>query len=253
MGFLYSKLLLFPLFSLIFQGVIANILNNRKVNFLNKVVWNKCGTLECTTIIVPINHSRKFSRLMGIALVKYPAKKQPAERTIIVAAGGPGGSGKKIVTQHGSVFSSIFDDKVDIIGFDARGVGDTKMISCINSHQFDGYTDSLQVFGASFLPKEASVDQCYYFAAGMKLHAELCIDNKKNQLEFISTDFIALDLEYIRKALEMDELNFWGFGYGSVLGLTYANMFPKNVGRMIFDGMINPNDYYGDHFSYFFF
>ena len=35
-------------------------------------------------------------------------------------------------------------------------------------------------------------------------------------------------------------LNYFGVSYGTLLGATYANMFPNRVGAMVLDGNINP-------------
>ena len=43
------------------------------------------------------------------------------------------------------------------------------------------------------------------------------------------------DMESIRKALGKSQINFYGFSYGSYLGNTYANMFPKNVRALVID------------------
>ena len=42
---------------------------------------------------------------------------------------------------------------------------------------------------------------------------------------------------------EPPRILFWGFSYGSILGNTFASMFPGRVGRMIVDGIANANDY----------
>ncbi|KAI1078421.1 TAP-like protein-domain-containing protein [Whalleya microplaca] len=36
---------------------------------------------------------------------------------------------------------------------------------------------------------------------------------------------------------------YWGFSYGTLLGNTFASMYPGRVGRMIVDGIVDANDY----------
>jgi hypothetical protein len=38
-------------------------------------------------------------------------------------------------------------------------------------------------------------------------------------------------------------LNYWGFSYGTIIGQTFASMFPDRVGRMVLDGVVHPGDY----------
>ncbi|KAB5576619.1 hypothetical protein GE09DRAFT_627797 [Coniochaeta sp. 2T2.1] len=39
-------------------------------------------------------------------------------------------------------------------------------------------------------------------------------------------------------------LVYWGFSYGTILGATFATMFPEHVGRMVLDGVVNSDEWY---------
>ncbi|KAI1266471.1 Alpha/Beta hydrolase protein [Xylariaceae sp. FL1019] len=39
------------------------------------------------------------------------------------------------------------------------------------------------------------------------------------------------------------KLVYWGFSYGTMLGATFASMFPDKVGRMVLDGIVHPDKY----------
>jgi pimeloyl-ACP methyl ester carboxylesterase len=63
-----------------------------------------------------------------------------------------------------------------------------------------------------------------------------CWERHGDLARFVSTAFVARDMEEIRKALGEDELTGYLVSYGTGIGQTYANMFPDSVGRMILDG-----------------
>lgn len=48
----------------------------------------------------------------------------------------------------------------------------------------------------------------------------------------------------ISRAHGFDKIQYWGFSYGTILGATFAAMFPDNVGRLVIDGVVDPVDYY---------
>lgn len=44
--------------------------------------------------------------------------------------------------------------------------------------------------------------------------------------------------------LDLILANIIGFSYGTVLGDTIARLYPTEIGGMVLDGNINPNDYW---------
>src|SRR5260370_42424676 len=47
-------------------------------------------------------------------------------------------------------------------------------------------------------------------------------------------------MDQIRKALGEAKLNYFGFSYGTLLGATYAELFPTHIRAMVLDGAIDP-------------
>jgi pimeloyl-ACP methyl ester carboxylesterase len=56
----------------------------------------------------------------------------------------------------------------------------------------------------------------------------------------MSTVEVAKDLDVLRQALGEGKLDYFGASYGTLIGATYANMFPTHVGRMVLDGAVDP-------------
>ena len=50
----------------------------------------------------------------------------------------------------------------------------------------------------------------------------------------------ARDLDRIRAALGDTQLTYIGHSYGTLLGATYAELFPTHVRAMVLDGAIDP-------------
>ena len=57
----------------------------------------------------------------------------------------------------------------------------------------------------------------------------------------VGTRNVARDLEAIRIALGEPKLDYLGYSYGTIVGITYAQMFPTTIRTMVLDG---PPDYW---------
>lgn len=64
------------------------------------------------------------------------------------------------------------------------------------------------------------VDDARAFAAG-------CERRNADLLPFLDTASVAKDLDRIRAALGDEKLTYMGFSYGTLIGATYASLFPR--------------------------
>lgn len=61
---------------------------------------------------------------------------------------------------------------------------------------------------------------------------------------YIGTAFVARDMLSIVDALGEEKLQYWGISYGTILGQTFAGMFPDRIGRFVLDSTFTFDDYH---------
>jgi pimeloyl-ACP methyl ester carboxylesterase len=103
--------------------------------------------------------------------------------------------------------------------------------------------------------------------ANSEIQASQCLAATEDIGGLIGTAFVARDMARIVDALEEDGLlRYWGkhiqkknllpvhcltppgFSYGTLLGATFAAMFPEKVGSMVIDGNVNVHEYYSGRY-----
>lgn len=205
--------------------------------------WQPCFTDEnpnllCAHYAVPLNYqsNRKNSPTIQLALIKLPAR-NPAKKplgSLFLNPGGPGGSGVDFVRYVGEyLFSQEVRDQYDLIGFDPRGVGQSQPITCGLSIE-----NALQILPPFEFPVTRTEEK-QKIESDKTLNA-LCAKNGNEIMHQMTTANVARDLDVLRQAVGDELLNYVGYSYGSYLGVTYANLFPQKVGRLVVDGVLDP-------------
>lgn len=138
--------------------------------------------------------------------------------------GGPGGSGVDLVKGRGDLFVKILGNEFDIIGFDPRAVGHTTPKFSLYLSEAEKIEQALSAPGLI----NSTADSLARIYEVSRLRSALVADESRNTLmgRHASTAVVARDMLEITKAHGWDELQYWGFSYGTVLGSTYAAMFP---------------------------
>ncbi len=70
--------------------------------------------------------------------------------------------------------------------------------------------------------------------------AKLCIESMGPVGALLGSEYVARDMDEIRKALGAEQISYLGVSYGSALGVWYATLFPEQVRAMVVDGARNP-------------
>ena len=207
----------------------------------------------CGWIQVPADYRDPEAGSIRIALSVHRAT-SPDKRIgyLFVNPGGPGSSGVDLVAgaRRGN-FSDEILERFDIIGFDPRGVETApKVIKLLKEA---GVDPSLVSWGSQIdfacgdpgeqLALLASIDMPIdtpeEIAAG-EAAANLCIQSMGPVGGLVHSEYVARDMDEIRKALGAEQISYLGFSYGSELGVWYATLFPDSVRAMAVDGARNP-------------
>ena len=197
--------------------------------------WFDCGhTFECGRIKVPADYRDPGTGSISIPIIVHRATSRD-ERIgyLFVNPGGPGKSGIAEVegVQSGD-FSGEIVERFDIVGFDPRGVGYSEPeFACGDRGEQHGLLASIEI----------PIDTPLEILAG-EAAANLCTQSMGPVGGLLHSEYVARDMEEIRRALGAGEISYLGFGYGSTLGLWYATLFPQSVRAMVFDSADNPDD-----------
>jgi pimeloyl-ACP methyl ester carboxylesterase len=202
---------------------------------LNGVPENEKPLYSCAHYAVPLDHAHPKLGTIDLALMRRAANDQ-AHRvgSLFLNPGGPGGSGFGMPKSGRNIFEPQVLDRFDLIGFDPRGVARSTPLRCFVTQE-----DADDVFGRmAALPVTAQEEQSTIKA--YKDYGKFCGRFGGALLDHMATKDVAQDLDTLRAAVGDKKLTYVGFSYGTMLGATYVNMFPKNARAIILDGNVDP-------------
>ncbi|MEV8555007.1 alpha/beta hydrolase [Streptomyces sp. NPDC051917] len=189
------------------------------------------GDWRCATLKVPLDWSEPDGATIGLALIRARATGGNRIGSLLFNFGGPGGSGLEMMPYYANTVSKL-RERYDVVSWDPRGVGASEGVRCRGDRQIeaaetvDGTPDTAQEEKA-FLQDAADFGKGCQKAAG-KL------------LAHVSTTDTARDMDLMRQVLGDPRMHYFGISYGTELGGVYAHLFPKRVGRMILDAVVDP-------------
>lgn len=196
--------------------------------------WTSCSTsFECAEVEVPLDYAHPEKDSIKLSVVKLDAGRKP-QGTLVVNPGGPGASGVDLVMNAGTqMFSSELRKGYDLLGFDPRGVSRSAPVTCRTDAERDqARTQDPDPTTAAGLAKAEKQSRDF---------AKACAAKTGPSLGFIDTVSSAKDLDILRAVNGDPRLNYLGFSYGTKLGATYAQLYPRNVGHLVLDGAMDPS------------
>ncbi|KAK5274220.1 hypothetical protein LTR96_000820 [Exophiala xenobiotica] len=196
--------------------------------------------LSCANFDVPLDYTEPESMTtLTLTLVKIDAVQQPVKGSILFNPGGPGDSGVQAVISQGQTLMTLTGGHYNIVGFDPRGVNQTLPFSCYSS---DSQRKPLSPFSPLANSSDAATGQRF---AASEISAMHCLNNTQELGGLLGTAFVVRDMVRIIDALGEDGLlRYYGVSWGTLLGATFAAMFPERVDKVVLDGNINVHEYY---------
>ncbi|WP_217553807.1 alpha/beta hydrolase [Streptomyces sp. GbtcB6] len=191
------------------------------------------GTWQCATMKAPLDWSKPKGATIGLALIRARASGDPSKRigSLVFNFGGPGGSGVTTLPAFGEDYAAL-RTRYDLVSFDPRGVGRSDPVECESDAQLDDY------FQQDAAP-DTSAERTQLINRTKQFNAA-CEKNSRTILPQVRTTDAARDMDLMRQVLGDRQLHYFGISYGTELGGVYAHLFPKNVGRAVFDAVVDP-------------
>ncbi|MGY3205377.1 alpha/beta hydrolase [Streptomyces sp. TE5632] len=201
--------------------------------------WSPCvrgSEFDCATAKVPLDHGRPGGRTLELAVIKRKAT-GPGRRigTLFFNPGGPGGPGTVQMPQNYEKFPREVRERFDIVSWDPRGIGSSTAVNCFASPEEAAEWNAGKPAGFPVGEKERAA-----FITAYKDLARRCEQRDPELLRHVSTTDTARDLDLLRRAVGESRLTYQGISYGTILGATYANLFPGKVRAMVLDSNIDP-------------
>ncbi|MEU4089373.1 alpha/beta hydrolase [Streptomyces aureus] len=208
-----------------------------------KLDWGRCkGTSDspapgsgwqCATLKAPLDYAKPDGRTIGLALVRSKATGGQGKRlgSLLFNFGGPGGSGVSTMPLYESVVGPLHQ-RYDLVSWDPRGVGASEGVRC----RGDKAIQAAESVDAT--PDDAAEEAAYLKDA--EDFGKGCAKAAGRLMSHVSTTDTARDMDLMRQVLGDRRMSYFGISYGTELGGVYAHLFPKNVGRLVLDAVVDP-------------
>ncbi|MDW4908273.1 alpha/beta hydrolase [Streptomyces sp. ADMS] len=207
-----------------------------------KLDWGRCeGTSDsptpgsdwqCATLRVPLDYAKPDGETIGLALIRAKATGGSRIGSLLFNFGGPGQSGVSVMPSYAGTVSAL-RERYDLVSWDPRGVGASEGVRCRSDKEIQA-AESVDPS-----PDNAAEEKAYFqdsadFGKG-------CEKSAGKLLSHVSTTDSARDMDLMRQVLGDTKTHYFGISYGTELGGVYAHLFPKNVGRLILDAVVDPS------------
>ncbi|MGH3518658.1 MAG: alpha/beta hydrolase [Haloechinothrix sp.] len=196
-------------------------------------------SVQCARLTVPLDYAEPEGETITIGVLRKKAA-DPDQRigSLVMNPGGPGGSGMVAAAFTGrGLADTEVGERFDLVGFDPRGVGASEpAVRCLTGKERDAdRADDSETDGSPEGVAEQEADEREF--------AEKCVQRTEHGEEMLAnlgTRDVVQDIDVLRSALGDEQLSYLGYSYGTRIGYSYAEAFPRNVRALLLDGALDP-------------
>ncbi|MFJ7148558.1 alpha/beta hydrolase [Streptomyces sp. NPDC100445] len=186
---------------------------------------------RCATLRAPLNWSEPDGPTIGLALIRARTIGDDRIGSMLFNFGGPGGSGVSTMPYYSATVSALHEH-YDLVSWDPRGVGASEGVRCRDDRAVEA-AEAVDTTPDTPAEEKAYLRDATDFGKG-------CRKAAGSLLAHVSTTDSARDMDLMRHVLGDERMHYFGISYGTELGGVYAHLFPKRVGRMVLDAVVDP-------------
>ena len=197
------------------------------------------SALECATLSVPLDHSRPGGERLPLTVWRLRATGPgPRLGTLVLLDGAPGAVQALSPQAMARALPPALSARFDLVSWQRRGTGARGQPSALHCWPTETEARAWRDRLPPSLPPTPA-DQSRWLESWAAL-ATACGRHQARLLPHLSSADSARDLELRRQALGERGLRLRASGAATLIGATYANLFPKSVTAMVLDGPADP-------------
>lgn len=172
----------------------------------------------CSSVPIPVDHADPDGRTVDVEVRRITAT-GARTGTVFGNPGGPGGDARTLwysaIDAEGDSPMDSLRSTNDLVIVQPRGLEGSGALECA--------------------PDETEVPS-------NPLRAKMCMDADPELVSSFTTENLVRDHEYVRRAMGLDRITFYGYSYGTAIGMVYQTLFPGSIHRMVLDSSVGPTD-----------
>jgi pimeloyl-ACP methyl ester carboxylesterase len=174
---------------------------------------------RCGTYTVPLDREHPEAGSIDLNVAVVPALNRRSEAApMFLLAGGPGQGAVQTYVAVAGAFARINRNHT-IVLLDQRGTGKSSPLSCEYPEAWQQPTDPLPAV------RQATAE---------------CLSKLGQRVRFYTTSIAVRDLEEVRAALGLSQIDLYGGSYGTRVAEQYMRRYPEHIHAAILDGVVYP-------------